>query len=93
MVSALIGGNYKMTLDKRFIIDYNNDKCIRDILGVIEPIPLISSDQAIAVRDVLNANWEQFNKQKCLIQKLRNENKRLHRINGELHHRLGELND
>lgn len=71
----------------RFIID---DGRICDILGFIEPIPVVSSHQAIKVRDLLNKNWEQFNEQKCWINRLKNENRELHRINGELHRRLGE---
>ena len=57
----------------RFIIDESG---VRDIFGFIEPIPVISSYQAIQVRDLLNNNWEQFNKQKCLIKRLRNQIKK-----------------
>lgn len=75
-------------MTERFIID--ND-CIRDILGFIEPIPIISMHQAIKVRDLLNRNWEQFNEQKCLIKRLRLQNKELHKINGELCRRIGDV--
>lgn len=77
-------------IENRFKID---NGFIYDVLGFIEPIPFISMYQAIEVRDLLNGNWSEFNEQKCLIQRLRNENRILHRINGELHHRLGELNE
>ena len=56
-----------MVLDKRFIIDNLDNECIRDILGVIEPFKITPSHQIDEVCNVLNKNWEQFNKQKCLI--------------------------
>ena len=68
-------------IDERFIID---DWGVRNILGVIEPIPVKSSNHAIQVKEFLNKNWGQFNEQKCLIQRLKNENKELKRINKEL---------
>lgn len=72
----------------RFFID---DGYIRDILGFIEPIKFISLHQGISIRNLLNKNWEQFNEQKCRIQRLKGENKNLHRINGELHRRVHKL--
>ena len=75
-------------IEKRFIID---DWRVRDIMGFIEPIPVTSDDQAKKVCDLLNKNWEQFNKQKCLLQKLQNENKKLRKINKDLCGRIGDL--
>ena len=79
-----------MVLDKRFVIDNLDNEYIRDILGVIEPFKITPSDQIDEVCNVLNKNWEQFNKQKCMIKRLENQNKELYRINGKLHRRLGD---
>lgn len=81
--------NYRDYDKDRFFID--NGK-IRDILGFVEPIEFTSMHQGIVVRNLLNKNWEQFNIQKCRIQRLRKENKRLHKINGELHRRVHKAN-
>lgn len=72
----------------RFFID-NRQIC--DSMGFIEPIQINSTYHGVQVKNLLNKNWEQFNEQKCLIQRLSNQNKKLLKINKELNRRIGEV--
>jgi hypothetical protein len=57
-------------------------------IGFVEPMEFVSMHQGITIRNLLNKNWEQFNEQKCWIQRLTKQNKELHKINGKLHRKI-----
>lgn len=74
-------------MSERFEVEHGK---VVDIYAMIPPINCNSTYHAMLIRDLLNKNWGQFNEQKCIIKRLELQNKKLHKINGELHRRLGD---
>ena len=66
-------------MNNRFYIDKGN--VIRDIYGFIEPLPVSNELEAVKIKNLLNANWEQFQNLKLLMGKLKKENNKLKKIN------------